>query len=80
MKLISKGQKNAIIAQKTLQIGPSPDHKNPNKPMSVKSINMQRVSTFSGGLNAPIYMSTRMIHGSNIKEINGKVYKNFMEL
>ena len=80
MKFILKGKKKAIIAQKTLQIEPSPNHKNPNKPMSVKSINMQRVSTFSGGLNAPIYMSTRMIHGSNNKDINGKVYKNVMEL
>ena len=48
--------------------------------MSVKPINMQMVSTFSGGLNAPIYMSTRMIHGSNNKAINGKVFKNVMEL
>jgi len=46
MKLISKGKQNAIIAQKTLQMGPNPDQKNPHKPMSVKPINMKRVSMF----------------------------------
>jgi len=58
MKLLLEGPKRSIIAQKSLRMGPNPDQKNSQKPMSVKPINMKRVSTFSRGLNAPRYMFT----------------------